>query len=294
MMYTKSIAEHAQLSCNHSSCNLLKQGENVVDTSLGGDLAAWLVVARGVALRLAHGHGLDLAVVDDNDEALAPGVAEHSHRARVLEHHADPPSEPALWISHEGESTALCDPLGLCPSRHHGTVVDAEHDNFINTLSLQLRESLQVFRHLRSRSAWREGAGQAQKNHLLVLEALQQLDLFWRETKVQLHIWDFCPNLDDPLWLRRFGLSFGLRLCLLLRLRLRLCLLLCLPLPLRLHHLATLPIIPDGRLVVLPLVVGRHFRVGVLTFVVWIDALLLRHFFVMRLSGTGQPLTKIC
>merc|ERR1719487_273284 len=160
--------DHLQLRCETH----LEQGEDMVHTSFCGDWTCWIIVTCRVVFGLAHLHGLDLAVVDNDHKALAPRIAKNSHWTWMLEHHANPPGEPALRISHEDNTSAFWHSKVLFPPFHHSTIVDAVNNYFINALALQLRESFHVLRHLHCGSAWCESTGQAQHNHLLALQAL--------------------------------------------------------------------------------------------------------------------------
>mmetsp|Transcript_4172 Transcript_4172/g.13346 ORF Transcript_4172/g.13346 Transcript_4172/m.13346 type:complete len:274 (+) Transcript_4172:291-1112(+) len=212
----------------------LQQGEQVFHARLGGHRALRVVVACRVVLRLGDGDGLDLAVVHDEDEALGAHVAKHAARARVAHGHAELAREPALGVRHEGDHGAL-NALVLRPPLHDGTVVDAVYNDLSDALGLQLILAFQVLRHLHAGSAGREGAGQRQDHHLLLLQALLHVHLIGGETKVQLGLRELVTSLDHSGLLLDLGLGFGLGLGSRLRLG---------------GQLAAFPIALDGSLLV--------------------------------------------
>mmetsp|Transcript_117433 Transcript_117433/g.332744 ORF Transcript_117433/g.332744 Transcript_117433/m.332744 type:complete len:230 (+) Transcript_117433:478-1167(+) len=144
-------------------------------------------IARRVVLGLGDVDGLDDAVVDEHREALAPRVAEHRHRARVVEAQAQRLGELTAWVAEEGDHGAF-DVLVRGPGLHDGAVVDAVCEDISDALGLQLSLLLQVARNLACGSCGRKSSRQSNQNHPLALHLLGEAELLGREAEVQGHV----------------------------------------------------------------------------------------------------------
>ena len=69
---------------------------------------------------------------------------------------------------------AFRDLLILSPRRHHSGIVNAQHDNFRDSSLLQLSLPLLVARDREVGSAWREGTGLTEDDHLLSSGSVQR------------------------------------------------------------------------------------------------------------------------
>mmetsp|Transcript_117431 Transcript_117431/g.332728 ORF Transcript_117431/g.332728 Transcript_117431/m.332728 type:complete len:230 (+) Transcript_117431:478-1167(+) len=144
-------------------------------------------IARRVVLGLGDVEGLDDAVVEVHGEALAPRVAEHRHRARVVEAQTKLLGELAARVAEERDVGAL-DLLVLGPRPHDGAVIDAEDEHISDALGLQLSLLLQVARNQALGSGGREGPREPDQDHPLALRPLGEADLLGREAEVQGHV----------------------------------------------------------------------------------------------------------
>ena len=142
--------------------------EHVVDAGVLGE-----VISRGIvraSLVLGHLDHLDDAVDDVHAEALAPVGAELTHRSGVVEGHAERCGELGVWVSEEGD-VGSGDLLVHRPRAHHRRVIDAVHEHFVDSGSLEFVLSREISRDLARGSGGCEGAGEADHDGLLAREA---------------------------------------------------------------------------------------------------------------------------
>mmetsp|Transcript_8491 Transcript_8491/g.30546 ORF Transcript_8491/g.30546 Transcript_8491/m.30546 type:complete len:231 (-) Transcript_8491:30-722(-) len=182
-------------SPEHRPCRL-EQRKDVLHAGLRRDRALRVVVSGGVAIRLAHLDVLHDAILDDEHEALAPGVAQSVLGAGVVHAHADGLRELAPGVRQERDDRAIHS-LVLRPRLHHGAVVHAVDQDLINALGLQVNLLAQIARDLHRGSAWREGTRQPQDDDCFALRALQHVDLpDWVEAMVDGDRRDRVPRRD--------------------------------------------------------------------------------------------------
>lgn len=153
-------------------------------------------VTRRIILGFRDCHVLDHIVDNVHSKALAASNDAHTNGTRVRELHVHSPGELAGRIAHEGDHGTL-DSLILRPSVHHGSVVHAIDQYFVNSSFLESVLILEVARNLHGRSRGCERPGQTDDEQVLVGGVLGRVDFLDRvETLVEFDGGDLVTRFD--------------------------------------------------------------------------------------------------
>jgi len=102
-----------------------------------------IVVASRIIHAFADGNMFDYSVDSVNGKAFATPNYTHAGGPGVRQLHVELRGEVPKGIRQEGEvastitSLTVFHPLVLCPSRHHGAVIDTVDDSFVDARLLQ-------------------------------------------------------------------------------------------------------------------------------------------------------------
>jgi len=149
------------------------------------------IVTSGVTSLLGHFEQPDDTIFEVNGRALAATVQAFGLWPGMIKLDIKHIRELTRGIGHESNKTiGFIDVLLGGPGLHHRAVVDAKHDDFVDSLLFKIVRSLNIAWNLNVGSGRGIGAGKGNQQHVFSGNSLPQIDFFGWKTKIQIDRWD--------------------------------------------------------------------------------------------------------